>query len=141
MNRIILATTFILWLTAPANAQIVVHDPGNFEQAMLIAERTLREYQELLAQYQTIVRMSRGLGNMEGYRVPTIPTPSHDVGRWPYGQPWLQGLNTGDATGAAYGHTTRTLERPVGALQHLPPAARRVVENAYATIEITDAVA
>src|SRR5207244_1876258 len=66
---------------------------------------------------------------------------SHDVGRWEYGRPWLQGLSTGDATGAAYWEITRTLERPMGALQQLPPAARRAIENAYATIEITDSVA
>src|SRR3989442_6548080 len=124
MTRIVFATTLFVLLTAPAHAQFVVHDPGNLHQAILIAERTLREYHELLAQYQTIVRMSRGLGTMEGYRVPTIPTASHDVGRCEHWRPWLQGLNTGDATGAAYGQITRTVERPVGALQHLPPAAR-----------------
>src|SRR5438128_10556829 len=125
MTRIILATTLIVLLTAPARAQFVVHDPGNFAQAILIAARTLREYQQLQAQYQTIVRLSQGLGTMEGYRVPTIPTASHDASRWPYARPWLQGLNTGDATGAAYGAITRTLDRPLGALQHLPAVARR----------------
>jgi hypothetical protein len=127
-------------VTAPARAQFVVHDPGNLQQAMLIAQRTLREYQELVAQYHTIVRMSHGLGTMDGYRMPTIPTASHDIGRWGYARPWLQGLNTGDPTGAAYSQTIRTLERPLGELGPLPPGARRAVENAYATVEITDAV-
>src|SRR5262249_7915074 len=140
MSRIILATTLMLGLTAPARAQIALHEPGNLKQGILIAERTLREYQALLAQYQTIVRMSQGLGNMEAYRLPVVPMASHDVGRWEYGRPWLQGLNTGDATGAAYAQTTRRLERPLGALQ-LPPAARQAIENSYATAEITDAVA
>jgi hypothetical protein len=141
MTRIISATTLLVLLAVPARGQLVVHDPGNLGQAILIAERTLREYQELLAQYETIVRMSRGLGSMDGYRVPSVPMPSHDVGRWEYGRPWLQGLNTGDATGAAYGQTTRRVERPLGALQQLQPAARRAVENAYATVEIADSVA
>jgi len=141
MTRIIVATTLIVLLTAPAHAQFVVTDPGNLHQAMLIAERTLRAYQQLQAQYQTIVRLSQGLGTMEGYRVPTIPTASHDASRWPYARPWLQGLDTGDATGGAYGAITRTLERPGSALEHLPPVARRAIEHAYATIEITDAVA
>ncbi len=118
MTRILSATTLFVLLTAPARAQVVVYDPGNLEQAVLIAQRTLREYQELLAQYQTIVRMSQGLANLDGYRVPSIPMTAHDVGRWEYGRPWLQGLNTGDATGAAYRQTTRTLESPLGALQH-----------------------
>jgi conjugal transfer/entry exclusion protein len=140
MTRLILATTLVLLVTAPARAQFVVHDPGNLQQAILIAQRTLREYQELVAQYHTIVRMSHGLGTMDGYRMPTIPTASHDIGRWGYARPWLQSLNTGDPTGAAYSQTIRTLERPLGELAQLPPVARRAVENAYATIEITDAV-
>ena len=125
----------------PARAQIVVHDPGNMVQAILIAERTLREYQTLWAQYQTILRMAQGLGNMEGYRIPTIATTFHDVGRWEYGRRWLQGLNSGDATGADYLATARRLERPGGTLHQLPTAARRAIEQAYATIEITDSVA
>lgn len=141
MTRILSATTLFVLLTAPAPAQIVVHDPGNLQQAILIAERTLREYQALLAQYETIVRMSQGLGNMDGYRLPAVPMASHDVGRWEYGRSWLQGLNTGDATGAAYRQSARAVERPLGTLQSLPPAARRAVENAYATVEIADSVA
>ena len=41
-------------------------------QAVLIAKRTLRQYQTLWAQYQTILRMAQGLGNMEQYRIPAI---------------------------------------------------------------------
>jgi hypothetical protein len=141
MGRITLAITLVLLLTAPARAQLVVHDPGNLVQAIVIAERTLREYHELLALYQTIVRMSQGLGNMDVYRLPAVAIASHDVGRWEYGRAWLQGLNTGDATGAAYSQIARRLERPGGALQRLPAAARRAIETAYATVEITDSVA
>ena len=141
MTRMMLAATCILLLAVPARAQLVVHDPGNYAQAVLIAERTLREYQELVAQYDTLVRLSRGLGNMDRYRIPNVPVASHDVGRWAYGGPWLQALNAGDATGAAYRQATRTLDPPVGMLQQLPPAAQRAVESAYASVEIADSVA
>ena len=141
MKRAAIGLITFTVLAVPARAQIVVHDPGNMAQAVLIAERTLREYQTLWAQYQTIRRMAQGLGNMEQYRIPTIATASHDVGRWEHGRPWLQGLNSGDATGAAYWQTTRRLERPGGTLRQLPSAARRAIEQAYATIEITDSVA
>jgi conjugal transfer/entry exclusion protein len=141
MTRVAAFAIVFTLLGAPARAQIVVHDPGNFMQAVLIAERTLREYQVLWEQYQTILRMSQGLGNMEGYRIPTIATTSHDAGRWEYGRPWLQGMNSGDATGAAYWETTRRVERPGLTLQQLPARARQAVEKAYATIEITDSVA
>ncbi len=141
MARLVSLTVALSVLAAPAHAQFVVHDPGNFAQAVLIAERTLREYQTLWEQYQTIVRMGQGLGNMDRYRIPTIATTVHDPGRWEYGRAWLEGLNAGDPTGAAYAADVRRLERPGSALQQLSPAARKAVENAYATIEITDSMA
>src|SRR5262245_10040377 len=85
-----------------ARAQLVVIDPANLTQTIMIAERTWQHYQELQRQYSTILRMSRNLGNMEGYRIPTIPIASHDPTRWQYGRAWIQALNSGDPTGAAY---------------------------------------
>ena len=125
----------------PAHAQLAVIDPANLAQAVLIAQRAQRHYEELQAQYRTILRMSQGLGNLEGYRIPTISATRHDVGRWLYGQPWLQGLNSGDATGAAYWATTVPLQRPSAMPAQLTSAARRTLERQYATIEITDSVA
>lgn len=141
MARIITLAAMLTVFAAPAQAQWVVHDPGNFEQSVLIAERTLREYEMLRAQYETIMRMGRGLGDMERYRLPSVATTVHDAGRWEYGGPWLRGLNTGDPDGSAFWRTARTLERPGAALEALPPAARRAIEQAYATVEITDSVA
>jgi hypothetical protein len=141
MKRIIFSVVFVALLVVPARAQIVVVDPGNLTQTILIAERTLREYETLWAQYQTILRMSQGLGNMERYRIPPIAINGHDPSRWPYGSPWLQGLNTGDPRGLLYRQTTRSLDQPRLLLSQLPAPAKRAVENAYATIEITDAVA
>ena len=126
---------------APLHAQFVVIDPGNLIQAILIAERTLQEYNTLLEQYQTIVRMAQGLGSLDRYRIPTIGITGHDPGRWLYGAPWLQGLNSGDARGTLYEQTARRLERPGTLLDQLPAAARKTIEDAYATIEITDSVA
>lgn len=141
-------TTRVLWLAliivaiaAPVRAQLVVVDPGNLAQATLIAERTLREYQTLWEQYQTIVRMAQGLGNMDRYQLPSVPLTVHEPSRWQYGTPWLQGLNGGDLRGLLYKQTVRPLTVPGSVLQSLPLQARRAVENAYATIEITDAVA
>jgi conjugal transfer/entry exclusion protein len=141
-------TTHVLWpaliivaMAAPVRAQLVVVDPGNLAQATLIAERTLREYQTLWEQYQTIVRMAQGLGNMDRYRLPSVSQTVHEPSRWQYGTPWLQGLNGGDLRGLLYKQTVRPLTVPGSVLQSLPLPARRAVENAYATIEITDAVA
>lgn len=141
MRYFALTTLLLFACAAPLRAQWVVIDPGNLAQAILIASRTLQEYQTLVEQYQTIVKMARGLGNLDAYRIPTIATTSHDAGRWEYGRPWLQGLNSGDAAGAAYLQVARRLERPGAVLAALPPAARQAVERAYATIEITDSVA
>jgi hypothetical protein len=141
MARAVMVVVALTVAAMPAQAQFVVHDPGNFAQAVLIAERTLREYQLLWEQYQTIVRMAKGLDHMERYRMPTIPSTRHDVARWEYGGPWLQGLNSGDPDGTAYAQTIRRLEPPGYAFERLSTSARRTIEQAYAMVEITDAVA
>ena len=91
-----LAGFMVLAVTTAARAQIVVIDQANLLQTVTIAERTWQHYQELQRQYATILRMSRNLGNMEGYRIPTIPIASHDPSRWSYGRAWIQALNSGD---------------------------------------------
>src|SRR5713226_6201683 len=141
MFRIMSLTFTVLLFAVSARAQFVVIDPGNLAQAILIADRTLSEYNTLLQQYQTILRMAQGLGSLDRYRIPTIGITGHDPGRWPYAAPWLQGLNSGDARGLLYEQTARRLERPGGLLDQLPPSARKAVEDAYATIEITDSIA
>jgi hypothetical protein len=141
IRRILTAVLIVAVCAARAEAQWVVIDPGNLAQAILIAERTLRHYDELKRQYETILRMGQGLGNMEGYRIPTIGITSHDPGRWEYGRPWIQALNSGDATGAAYFATTVPLLRPGATPPTVSAAARRALERQYATIEITDSVA
>ena len=141
VRRLVLVIIVIALVSVPAHAQLAVIDPANLAQAVLIAQRAQRHYEELQAQYRTILRMSQGLGNMEGYRIPTISSTRHDVGRWLYGQPWLQGLNSGDATGAAYWATTVPLQRPSTMPSQLTSAARRTLERQYATIELTDSIA
>jgi hypothetical protein len=141
MSRIGWLTLTALLLAGRAHAQVVVIDPGNLAQAILIADRTLREYDTLVQQYATIRRMGQGLGSLDRYRVPAIGITGHDPSRWPYAAPWLQGLNAGDARGTLYEQTARRLERPGSLLDQLPPSARKAIEDAYATIEITDSVA
>jgi len=141
MGRTLTAIVIFALCASPAQAQFVVIDPGNLEQAILIAERAWRHYEELQRQYRTILRMGEGLGSMEQYRTPPIALTRHDPGRWEYGRPWIQALNSGDATGEAYRATTLPLLRPTGMPSRLPASARRAVEQQYATIEITDSVA
>ena len=58
---------------------------------ILIAERTWQHYQELRRQYETILRMSRGLGQHGGLsHSDDRASRSHDPGRWEYGRAWLQ---------------------------------------------------
>jgi hypothetical protein len=141
MRRTIVISLSILSLAAPAGAQFVVIDPANLAQAILIADRTLNEYNTLLRQYETILRMAQSLGSLDRYRTPPIAITGHDPSRWPYAAPWLQGLNSGDARGTLYEQTARRLERPGALLNPLPADARKAIENAFATIEITDSVA
>ena len=129
-------------IAPPAHAQFVVIDPANLVQTTLIAYRMQQHYAELRAQYLTILRMAQGLGNMDRYRIPTIPITAHDPSRWDFGRPWIQGLNSGDATGAAYLSTTLPLLRPTQpSRRRSPRQPDRRMERQYATIEITDSVA
>ncbi len=141
VRRMLITGVLMAALATPAHAQWAVFDPANFAQAVLIAQRTQRQYEELLAQYRTILRMGQGLGALNSYRIPSIAATRHDVGRWPYGRAWLQGLNSGDPAGVAYWATTLPLERPSALPARLTAAARRTLERQYATIEITDSVA
>jgi len=141
MRRTVVALIALWAATTPAYAQLVVIDPGNLAQTSLIAERTLRTYENLVAQYETLVRMAQGLGNLDRYRLPAVAISRHDPSRWTYGGPWLQGLNGGDLRGELYRQTTRPLASPVGVIESLPTTARKALEGAYATVEITDAVA
>jgi hypothetical protein len=129
-------------LARPAHAQLVVVDAANLVETVELVQKTIREYQTLVQQYQTIVRMSEGLRNMGRYRTVPIAFSAHDPSRWTYGAPWLSALNSGDARGALYAQVARPLQRPAtAAMARLPPDARRAIEDAYATIEITDSIA
>jgi hypothetical protein len=140
-TRIMAIGVLVGALVIPAHGQIVVTDPGNLTQAILIAERTLREYDTLWAQYQTILRMSQQLGHMDRFRTPPVAFTRHDPARWVYGAPWLEALNSGDNRGVLYRQVTRPLDRPGAVLDQLPVPARKAIEDEYATIEITDAIA
>jgi hypothetical protein len=142
MTRRLVTVTLLVLLSAPStHAQFVVFDPANLAQAIVIAERTLNEYTTLVSQYETLVKMARSLGALDRYRIPVIGITGHDPARWIYGAPWLQGLNTGDARGTLYRQVIRPLEPPDTLLADLPDTARQAIQDAYATIEITDSIA
>ena len=139
-NRIIAAALLLVLIATPVNAQLAVIAPANLAQAILIVQRTQRHYEELVAQYRTILRMAQGLGRMDSYRTPPFALNSHDLARWTYGRPWIAALNSGDATGAAYLSTALPLAAP-NAPASVSASARREFERRYATVEITDSVA
>src|SRR4029078_5272815 len=136
-RKLLLFVTGVSLIATPAHAQLVVFDPGNLVQTTLIAYRMQQHYAELRAQFLTVLRMGQGLGNLDRYRIATIPITAHDPGRWDFGRPWIQALNSGDVTGAAYLSTTLPLLRPTAPPSNLMAAARRALERKYATLEIT----
>src|SRR5688500_18018953 len=126
MARTIVAVTVIFLATTNAAwAQLSVIDPSNLRQTVLIAQRTQRHLEELQAQFRTILRMSRGLGDLDRYRTPPIVGASHNPTRWPYAAAWLHGLNAGDPAGTAYGASIVGL-KPIESLpQRMSAAAHR----------------
>jgi len=143
MTRTVCICLFVVLAAAnSARAQIAVIDPANLAQAILIAERTWKHYEELRQQFETIRRMAQGLGDMERFRTPPIALTQHDPLRWTYGRAWLEGLNSGDPSGAAFNATALPLESLYGApTTPLSTAARRDFERRYATVEVTDSAA
>lgn len=140
MKRIVIGLVLITLMVTPLSAQFAVIDPANLAQAILIVQRTQRQYEELQAQYRTILRMAQGLGRMEQYRTPPFALSSHDASRWTYGRPWVAALNGGDATGAAYLASAVPLATP-NVPASVSASGRRMFERQYATAEITDSVA
>src|SRR5262245_46391425 len=103
------AVIVVLTFADAAFAQLAVIDPANLQQTVLIAERTQRHLEELQAQFRTILRMSRGLGDLGRFRTPPIAGTVHNPMRFPAAAAWLQGLNAGDPAGTGYNATTIAL--------------------------------
>ncbi len=141
-RRIWIALFAAVVVAVPLRAQIVVLDPANLTQTILIQERAYQQLDQLRREFEVIQRMAQKLGSLDRYRIPPIFVTSHDPSLWDYGRPWIQALNTGDARGTAYYETALPLQRPRQAdLSRLPAAARRMFQSQYATMEITDSVA
>jgi hypothetical protein len=141
-RRVWIALFGAIVVVVPLRAQIVVIDPANLTQTILIQERTYQQLDQLRREFEVIQRMAQKLGSLDRYRIPPIFVTGHDPSLWDYGRPWIQALNTGDARGTAYYETALPLQRPRQAdLSRLPAAARRMFQSQYATMEITDSVA
>lgn len=140
-RRALILTVALGAVTVPARAQFVVIDPANLVQTTLIAYRVQQHYTELRAQYLTVLRMAQRLGSLDGYRIPAIPLAAHDPAQWDFGRPWIQALNSSDASGARYRSVILPLLRPTAMPPTLGAAARQMLERQYATVEITDSVA
>ena len=141
IRRTFVALLMLAAVAVPASAQLLVTDPGNLAQVVLIAQRAQQVFDQLQMEYQLLLRMGQGLGNLNVYRIPSIGITALDAARFPYGRPWIDGLNGGDPRGAAYLASAVPLLRPDGALERLSAAARRMFESRYATVEISDSVA
>jgi hypothetical protein len=132
-----LALFLLLTSATPASAQWAVFDPAALAQNIIIAERTLREYQQRVEQYLLLYRMARGLPGMLDYRVRAIVPTAHDVARFRYGAPLLTALNSGDPNGERYAAAVR----PMAAItDRIPVGVRRALEVPFAAVEIADSV-
>jgi hypothetical protein len=128
--------------STPVHAQIPVTDVLSLVQLVQLAVKVRETIQLMREEYETMQRIGRGYGGSFGaYRIPTLPQLNHDIGRYPFGAPLLEGLNSGDPRGDRYNSVVRTVLRPGGLFDQLPSDARKVMEAAFATIEIADSIA
>ena len=110
MSTIVLIGVVVVGLAAaPAHAQLAVIDPANLVQAVLIAQRAQRHYEELQAQYRTILRMAKGSATWSGYRIPAHRGHASRRRRaGSTGGPGCRASTAAIAAGAAYWATTRS---------------------------------
>jgi hypothetical protein len=137
----VIAVIAVLIFAHPASAQLAVLDPANLQQTVLIAERTQRHLEELQAQFRTILRMSRSLGDLGRFRTPPIAGTEHNPMRFPAAAAWLRGLNGGDPAGAGYSSTTIALNQLEALPRNMSMAAHRTFSNEVASVELADSVA
>lgn len=142
MARRLCVTVLLVAIAATTlHAQLVVIDPGNLVQTILIAIRTEQQYQQLVSQLLTLRRMAQGLAGLAQYRIPAVEVRGLDPSRWEFGRPWIQGMTSGDPGGELYLASALPLEPATAVLAQVPAAARTAFEHRYATVEITDSVA
>lgn len=143
MPRFFIALALIAALVlAPVSASaqgIPVFDIKNLAEIVKIVKQVQATLTLVREEYTTVQRIGRGFGGDLGrYRVPAIPTSDHDVSRWLFAGPLLQGLNTGDPRGELYLQVMRRVDKPGTLFNALDPATRKMLEATFATLEIYD---
>jgi hypothetical protein len=133
----VLAGLLVLGTASHVSAQLVVFDPAAFAQAVMIADRTLSEYQLKLQQYATLWQMMQRLKNMADYRTMPFVGSSHDLARYG-GAPFLAGLNGGDPRGEFYAQSVSSLQALATA--KLPAGVRKVLNAESAALDIADSI-
>ena len=118
------------------SAQFVVHDPGNYAQALTRYAQMLQQYRFWLAQAR---RLPTDLAAR--YRVPQPRWRSHDTTASTYARSILASLNSGDSSGTGYRTVVDQLVDLSAILPTLPPDLQRRLANSYATIQLADSIA
>lgn len=143
MRRTFLISILIIAISAPANAQFVVHDAAVTFRNTVTA--TLKELLLLLQrdQHSQLRRMAQRLSlhtTLSKYAVPDPPKwRTHGGEQFLFAQGYNDALIFGDASGAAYTDLAHPVLAATAALDRLGPPARRAIANRLATIELTDA--
>jgi hypothetical protein len=140
LQRRFCLVALMLLVPAVARAQVPVIDALNLVETARTAYNTYQTYRKLVEQYELLVRMARRAAGMSRYRTPDVPVVFHDPGRYVAGAPFIRALNSGDPSGQGFDSVTRTPLRPEAVLSGLSAAARRDVERAFSTIDISDSV-
>jgi hypothetical protein len=139
-RTVVVCLIIVTFAPLPARAQgIPVFDVSNLAELYEIVSKVKTTYDLAKEEIATVKRMAQGKGGYLGvYRVPAIPTANHDLSRFLYATPLLEGLNAGDPRGERYTRVMRRVMRPGTLFDSLPMEARRILEATFATLEIYD---
>lgn len=140
MTRLTVVGLLVALSSSPLLAQgIPVFDLRLIFQMAETVSKTTATWTKHLEHMETLRRMSLRLPGMDRFRIPGIDSPAHDTARYLYARPILEALDSGNPRGEKYYSVVRPLDRNIGVFDTLPPAARRSMRSAYATVEILDA--
>jgi hypothetical protein len=135
LGRVLIIALVTVVSATSLQAQFVVFDPSNYEEAVLQVLNLVRQYEWMLRQAQRLP-----IDMAARYHGHSVDWTKHELANLRYAQQLLLALNEGDPTGDAYRQSVDALDTPTDVIARMPVDLGRRLANAYAALETADSV-
>jgi hypothetical protein len=135
LGRVLIIALVTVVSATSLQAQFVVFDPSNYEEAVLQVLNLVRQYEWMLRQAQRLP-----IDMAARYHGHSVDWTKHELTDLRYAQQLLQALNEGDPTGDAYRQSVDALDTPTDVIARMPADLGQRLVNAYAALETADSV-